>query len=75
MAERDREITALALLNEIARVATEGLELRPLLERITATLVHSFDWDHADFSMVDRDRGECVIAAVTLPSTREGAAA
>jgi diguanylate cyclase (GGDEF)-like protein len=65
MAERDREITALALLNEIARVATEGLELRPLLERITSTLVHSFDWDHADFAMVDRERGQIVVEAVT----------
>ena len=71
MGETDREVTALALLNEIARVATEGLELRPLLARISSTLVESFDWDHAGFAMVDHDRGAIVAEAVTsrIPTT------
>ena len=64
MSDSDRELRALALLNEIARVSTEGLELRPLLQRMTETLVHSFDWDHAGFALVDHEHGEFVAEAV-----------
>jgi len=62
--QRDREATALALLNEIARVSTEGLELRPLLARVSTTLVESFDWDHAGFALIDADDGSFVAEGV-----------
>jgi diguanylate cyclase (GGDEF)-like protein len=70
MGERAREASALALLNEIARVATEGLELKPLLGRISRTLVESFDWDHAGFALIDAERGDFVAEAVVsrIPS-------
>ncbi|MCM2270468.1 MAG: GAF domain-containing protein, partial [Thermoanaerobaculia bacterium] len=64
MTEGDREFTALSLLNEIARVATEGLELRPLLQRICDRLVTSFDWDHAGFALVDHERNRIVAEAI-----------
>jgi diguanylate cyclase (GGDEF)-like protein len=62
--ERDRGEEALELLNAIARVATEGLELAPLLDRVTRVLVDSFDWDHAAFSRLDREAGVFVVEAV-----------
>ncbi len=65
MTEGEREKTALALLNEIARVVTEGLELQPLLQRIADSLVHSFEWDHAGFALVDEERGIFTVAALT----------
>jgi diguanylate cyclase (GGDEF)-like protein len=73
LAEIDREVSALALLNEIARVATEGLELRPLLARISTTLVESFDWDHAGFATVDAEEGVIVAEAVAsrIPTSIE----
>lgn len=64
MPDPGRELRALELLNEIARVSSEGLELRPLLDRITETLVHSFDWDHVGFVRVDHDRGVFVAESV-----------
>jgi diguanylate cyclase (GGDEF)-like protein len=64
MNDSHRELTALALLNEIARVATEGLALRPMLQRICERLVESFDWDHAGFALVDLERHRIVAEAV-----------
>lgn len=64
MTDGDRESTALSLLNEIARVATEGLELRPLLQGICDRLVTSFDWDHAGFALVDHERNRIVAEAI-----------
>jgi diguanylate cyclase (GGDEF)-like protein len=64
MSDGDRHVSALALLNEIARVTSEGLELRPLLERISSTLVHSFDWDHAGFALLDPASGEWIAEAI-----------
>jgi diguanylate cyclase (GGDEF)-like protein len=67
----EREARALALLNEVARVVAEGLELQPLLQRITDALVESFDWDHAGFALVDHDAGCFRVAAVAsrVPTT------
>jgi len=64
MPDPGRELRALELLNEIARVSSEGLELKPLLDRITETLVHSFDWDHVGFVRVDHERGVFVSESV-----------
>ena len=35
---------SLEVLNEVARIATLDLELRPMLQRITDTLARKFDW-------------------------------
>ncbi|GMU64839.1 MAG: hypothetical protein AMXMBFR36_11130 [Acidobacteriota bacterium] len=56
---------ALELLNEVARVVTEGLELRPMLQRITDLLVSELDWDHAGFARIDRERGVFVAEAIS----------
>jgi diguanylate cyclase (GGDEF)-like protein len=64
MSEPSREATALALLNEVARVATEGVALRPLLQRICERLVEAFDWDHAGFALVDHEAHRIVVEAV-----------
>ncbi len=61
-AERGRH--ALELLNQTARVVAEGLELRPMLQRVAELLVESFDWDHAGFARIDRERGRFVAEAV-----------
>jgi len=64
MADPDRELHALALLHEIGRVATEGLELRPMLQRLCDRLVERFDWDHAGFALVDHEQQRIVAEAV-----------
>jgi diguanylate cyclase (GGDEF)-like protein len=63
--EKSRGETTLALLAEIARVATEGLELGRMLQRITDTLLASLDWDHVGFARVDREHGVFVCEAVS----------
>ncbi len=71
--ESERETNALALLNAVARVVAEGLELAPLLQRLTDALVESFDWDHAGFALVDHEVGCFRVAAVSsrVPTTIE----
>ncbi|KAB2956726.1 MAG: GAF domain-containing protein, partial [Thermoanaerobaculia bacterium] len=61
--ERGEE--ALELLNAVARVASESLDLRPMLQRVTRVLVDSFDWDHAALARLDRERGSYVVEAVS----------
>ncbi len=70
MAEAGRQVSALALLNEIARSASEGLILGPMLQRITETLSATLDWDHVGFARIDRERGLFVCEAVSsrIPS-------
>jgi diguanylate cyclase (GGDEF)-like protein len=65
MRDDERQATALGLLNEVARVVTEGLELTPLLQRITDALVGSFDWDHAAFALIDYESDRFTVAALT----------
>jgi diguanylate cyclase (GGDEF)-like protein len=64
MADADRELHALALLQEISRVAAESHELRPMLQRLCDRLVERFDWDHAGFALVDHERHRIVAEAV-----------
>jgi hypothetical protein len=40
----DPRAKQLEVLNEIGRIATSDLELRPMLQRITDALVRQFDW-------------------------------
>jgi diguanylate cyclase (GGDEF)-like protein len=55
----------LAVLNEIARIATQDLELRPMLQRITDTLAHTFDWQFVALITISDDRKSFVCEAVT----------
>src|ERR1051325_3767220 len=55
----------LVVLNEIARIATQDLELRPMLQRITDTLAHTFDWQFVALITISEDRKSFVCEAVT----------
>ena len=58
----DRQLEA---INEIARIATLDLELRPMLQRITDKLSGKFDWPFVALMTVDRDRNAFVCEAMT----------
>jgi diguanylate cyclase (GGDEF)-like protein len=70
----EKSAPALTLLNEIARAASDGLHLGPMLQRITATLHTELDWEHVSFSRVDREHGVYVCEAVTSSLATEMAA-
>src|SRR5262249_10909316 len=55
----------LEILNEIARIATLDLELRPRLQRITDTLAARFGWEFVACVSVDAERQAFVCEAVT----------
>ena len=55
----------LGVLNEIARIANHDLELRPMLQRITDTLAHTFDWQFVALVSISDDRKSFVCEAVT----------
>jgi diguanylate cyclase (GGDEF)-like protein len=55
----------LEILNEVARIATLDLELRPMLQRITDALASKFDWEFVALVTIDRERGAFVCEAVT----------
>ena len=48
---------SLEVLNEVARIATLDLELRPMLQRITDTLAAKFDWQFVALVSLDLERG------------------
>jgi diguanylate cyclase (GGDEF)-like protein len=52
-------------LNEIARIATLDLELRPMLQRITDALSRHFDWQLIALVAIDRGAEVFVCEAVT----------
>src|SRR5213594_4416145 len=52
-------------INEIARIATLDLELRPMMQRITDALAQKFGWEFVALVMVDADRTAFVCEAVT----------
>ncbi len=64
---RNRQLEA---LNEIARIATLDLELRPMLQRITDTLMRSFGWQFVACVSVDLEEKVFVCEALStlLPS-------
>ncbi|HWN41546.1 MAG TPA: diguanylate cyclase [Thermoanaerobaculia bacterium] len=64
---RSRELEA---LNEIARTATLDLELRPMLQRITDTLMQKFGWPFVALASVDPEQEFFVCEALStlLPS-------
>ena len=66
----DVRATQLEVLNEVARIATLDLELRPMLQRITDTLSRRFDWEFVALVTVDRERHTflCEALTSTVPS-------
>ncbi len=60
----------LEILNEVARIATADLELRPMLQRITDALMRHFGWEFVACVSVDpeRDRFVCEAVSTLLPS-------
>jgi diguanylate cyclase (GGDEF)-like protein len=50
---------SLEVLNEVARIATLDLELRPMLQRITDALAAKFDWEFVALVSIDQDRFVC----------------
>jgi diguanylate cyclase (GGDEF)-like protein len=62
---RDSQTAQVEILNEIARIATLDLELRPMLQRITDTLATRFDWEFVACVTVDVERKVFVCEAVT----------
>ncbi len=61
----DPPTAQLEILNEVARIATLDLELRPMLQRITDALSKKFGWEFVALMTVDRERGAFVCEAVT----------
>lgn len=55
----------LEILNEVARIATLDLELRPMMQRITDALAERFDWEFVALAMLDPDREHFHCEAVT----------
>jgi diguanylate cyclase (GGDEF)-like protein len=55
----------LETINEIARIATLDLELRPMMQRITDALAQKFSWDFVALVIVYGDRTAFVCEAVT----------
>src|ERR1041385_64136 len=52
-------------INEIARIATMDLELRPMMQRITDALAQKFGWEFVALVMVNPARTAFVCEAVT----------
>jgi diguanylate cyclase (GGDEF)-like protein len=55
----------LEAINEVARLASLDLELRPMLQRITDTLAHKFGWEFVALVMVEARNAAFVCEAVT----------
>src|SRR3954463_263851 len=65
LASMVRSTEHLEILNEIARIATSDLELRPMLQRITDALQHAFDWEFVACVSIDWVRERFVCEAVS----------
>src|SRR5262245_42258567 len=65
-----RPTDQLAVLNEVARLATEDLELQPMLQRITEALAKTFDCELVAIVRVDAERQRfiCEAVAASLPT-------
>ncbi|HVT17556.1 MAG TPA: sensor domain-containing diguanylate cyclase [Thermoanaerobaculia bacterium] len=66
-----RPADQLAMLNEVARLATEDLELQPMLQRISEALARSFDCEHVAIARVDAERHRFVYEALTASAPTE----
>jgi diguanylate cyclase (GGDEF)-like protein len=63
--ESEARANQLEVLNEIGRIATSDLELRPMLQGVTDALARNFDWEFVALISLDRDRGVFVCEAMT----------
>jgi len=63
--QAERHVKQLEILNEIARIATMDLELRPMLQRITDALMNKFGWEFVACVVVDPDARTFVCQAVS----------
>ena len=61
----DPRTAQLEILNEVARIATLDLELRPMLQRITDALASKFGWEFVALVTIDANRDAFVCEAVT----------
>ena len=64
--EESRSLHQLQVLNEVAQIATQDLELRPMLQRIATTLRRRLGFDLVTLLSVDRDRFVCEALATDL---------
>ncbi|HYC59126.1 MAG TPA: diguanylate cyclase [Thermoanaerobaculia bacterium] len=55
----------LEILNEVARIATMDLELRPMMQRITDALAEKCNWEFVALVTIDRERNAFVCEALT----------
>lgn len=54
-----------AILHDIARIATEDLELQPMLQRITDTVAQRFGWEFVALVRIEPEGGRFVCEAVS----------
>ena len=66
-----RSTEHLAVLNEIARIATMDLELRPMLQRITDALSRTFGWEFVACVSIDAAHGRFVCEALSTTAETE----
>jgi diguanylate cyclase (GGDEF)-like protein len=64
------ETRRLEVLNEVARIATLDLELRPMFQRVADALRHAFSWEYVACCSVDWERRVFVCEALStdMPS-------
>jgi diguanylate cyclase (GGDEF)-like protein len=62
---------SLEVLNQVARIATLDLELRPMLQRITDTLAEKFGWEFVALISLDLERGafQCEALSTSLETS------
>ncbi len=60
---------SLEVLNEVARIATLDLELRPMLQRITDALAAKFGWEFVALASIDDDRFVCEALTTSIPTS------
>jgi len=67
---RDQDSAPFAILIEIARIATEDLDLRPMLQRITDALARKLGWEFVALVRIDLDppRFTCEATTTSLPT-------
>lgn len=65
LAVAERRAQELLILNEIARIAMEDLELRPMLQRITDAMARMFDWEFVACASIDGERRAFTCEAVS----------
>jgi len=71
--EGDAPLRQLATLNRIARIATQDMDLRPMLQRIVDTLSDEFDWEFVACATIDHARHEFLCEAVCSKLQSEAA--